>query len=115
MRWTAPLHQHRNVPIIDSDSPAADALLAFAERQLLAEAVEELSQRQPWRNEWVKIEILATRSFTLGLRRESIFRLGGPKIVLQQPQLKAAVSGHPRSRPVYTPKRPYKRRCSLSA
>jgi hypothetical protein len=28
--------RHRNVPVRDSDSPAATAILAFAERQLLA-------------------------------------------------------------------------------
>ncbi len=36
MRWTAPLQRHRNVPIHDSDSLTASPILAFAERQLLA-------------------------------------------------------------------------------
>ncbi len=36
MRWTAPLQRHRNMPITDKDEPAASAILAFAERLLLA-------------------------------------------------------------------------------
>ena len=36
MRWTASPQQHRNVPILDSDGPTASAILAFAERLLLA-------------------------------------------------------------------------------
>ena len=36
MQWTAPLQRHRNVPICDSNGPAASPLLAFSERQLLA-------------------------------------------------------------------------------
>ena len=36
MRWRAPLQGHRNVPIRDSDGPAASVVLAFAERLLLA-------------------------------------------------------------------------------
>ena len=36
MRWTAPLQRHRNMPITDKEGPAASAILAFAEWQLLA-------------------------------------------------------------------------------
>ena len=36
MRSAAPLKRHRNVPIRDSGGPAAGAILAFAERLLLA-------------------------------------------------------------------------------
>ena len=39
--------RHRIVPICESDGPTASYILAFAERQLLAEAVEELRQRPP--------------------------------------------------------------------
>ena len=38
---------HRDVPIRDNDGPTASYILAFAERQVLAEAVEELRQRPP--------------------------------------------------------------------
>jgi len=42
MRWTAPLQQHHNVPKRNRDSRITGVILAFAERLLLAEAVEEL-------------------------------------------------------------------------
>ncbi len=42
MRWTAPLQRHRNVPIRNIYGPTASYILAFAERLLMAEGVEEL-------------------------------------------------------------------------
>jgi hypothetical protein len=52
-----------HVPIGDSDSPKAGVILAFAERLLLAEAVEELCQRLPWRNERIKIAVSTNHSY----------------------------------------------------
>jgi len=46
MRWTAPLRQHNNMPNWDTDGTTAKSILAFAERQELAEAVEQLGFRR---------------------------------------------------------------------
>jgi hypothetical protein len=45
-RWTALFQRHRNVPIRDCDEKAANNILAFSERRLLAEAVEEVGYRR---------------------------------------------------------------------
>ena len=42
MRWTAPTRRHHFVPIRESNSPVARAILAFAEGLELAEGVEKL-------------------------------------------------------------------------
>ena len=55
MRWAAPLHRHRDVPIRNGDGTAGSYILAFAERLLLAEGVEELCQGLRRRNERIKI------------------------------------------------------------
>ncbi len=39
---TAPLQRHRNVPICNIYGPTASYILVFAERQVLAEAVEKV-------------------------------------------------------------------------
>ncbi len=86
MRWTAPLQRHRNVSIRGSNGLTASALLAFAERLLLAEAVEKLFWGLP--NERL-IRDLALKGKNDSLRTRIRFfhcakAVGGR--VLQQPQ-----------------------------